>query len=118
MKTAEQWKEFLSGIPPEDLPSSKDWQGDLESYIADLAQRYAKNDIELEEEVARLEALTPEEYFENFFRDRFERMRARKRNEWTEHDEGYYGAMLECAVCLGGFATQDWLDIDGEEQRH
>jgi len=61
MKTIEQWKEFLSGIPPEELPSFKDWRGDLEGYIADLAQQFAKNDNELEEEVARLDALTPEE---------------------------------------------------------
>jgi hypothetical protein len=57
MKTAEQWKDFLAGIPTEDLPSFKDWQGDLESYIADLAQQFAKNDIELEKEVARLDCM-------------------------------------------------------------
>jgi hypothetical protein len=96
------------------LPSSfKDWQGDLDSYIADLAQQFAKNDIEIEKEVARLEALTTEEYAEDFFREKFEWMRERKRKEWTEHDEGYHIAMLECAVFLGGFMNQDWLDIDG-----
>jgi hypothetical protein len=118
MRTAEQWREFLSDIKPENLPLSfKDWKGSFESYIADLAQQFAKNDIEIEEEVARLEALSPEEYAENFFRDKFDWMRERKRKGWTEYDEGYYGAMLLCAVCLGGFMNQDWLNIDGEEQR-
>jgi len=112
MKTAEQWRDFLSGIPPEDLPSFKDWQGDLESYIANLAQQYAQNDIEIEAEVARLEALSEEEYVEEFFRKEFEWMRERKRERWTEYDEGHHAAMLKCAVFIGGFGTEDWLDVD------
>jgi len=53
MRTAEQWREFLHDIKPENLPLSfQDWKGSFESYIADLAQQFAKNDIEIEEEVA------------------------------------------------------------------
>jgi hypothetical protein len=55
MKTAEEWKNFLSSIPPEDLPSFKRWQGSVEDLVSRLAEDFAKWDVELEEEVRRLE---------------------------------------------------------------
>jgi hypothetical protein len=55
MKTAEEWKNFLSAIPPEDLPSIRSWQGSVEDLISELAEQFAKADVELEEEINRME---------------------------------------------------------------
>jgi hypothetical protein len=55
MKTAEEWKNFLSAIPAEDLPSFKGWQGSVEDLISHLAEEFAQWDVELEEEVNRME---------------------------------------------------------------
>jgi hypothetical protein len=112
MKTFEQWTEFLSGIPPEDLPSFKDCQGNVEGLIARLAEQYAKADIELETEAQRLDALSPEERAEDFFREQFGRLR--ERGLQTEYDRGYYDAMLTCAVCLAGI-NSDYLIIEEKQ---
>jgi hypothetical protein len=100
VRTFEQWSDFLRGMPPEDLPSYKTWKGNVEGLIANLAEQYAKADVELEAEVARLDALSPKEYAESFFREEFDEMREHGR--WGEYEQGYYAAMLKCAVCLAG----------------
>jgi hypothetical protein len=109
MRTFEEWKEFYQGVQAKDF---KTWQGTTEELITHLAEQSVSMDAEVEAEAERRDALSPEEYTEDFFRKEFDQIR--ERGLRTEHDQGYYAAMLKCAVCLAGL-TGDYLVIEEEQ---
>jgi hypothetical protein len=48
MKTADEWKQFLSAMPAQDLP---EYNQCIQKLIAELAEQYARWDQEVEAEV-------------------------------------------------------------------
>jgi hypothetical protein len=110
MRTFEQWKEFYQGVQAKDFVT---WKGTTEELITHLAELGVSMDVELEAEAQRLDALSPEERTEDFFREQFGRLR--ERGLRTEHDQGYYAAMLTCAVCLAGI-NSDYPIVEEEKQ--